>query len=123
MAITSTLENPSPVIVPGIPVAADRKPVAGFRNLTIFLAALLQETELVEEALRGHRSGRNGPFPYAAGRIVARRTVVAATGIGRTCASMVSRVTNRTQNSLDRDFPELSPTALCDMLPSSRSPQ
>jgi adenosylhomocysteine nucleosidase len=90
MAINSPLKNAPPVIVPGIPVAAARSPAAGLRNLTLVLGALPQETELVEQALSGRRRGRLGPFPYAEGRIGGRRTVVAATGIGKTCASMVA---------------------------------
>jgi adenosylhomocysteine nucleosidase len=90
MPTASTLKNPPPVIVPGIPVAATRKPAAGLRNLTLVLGALPQETELVENALKGRRRGKLGPFPYAEGRIAGRRTVVAATGIGKTCASMIT---------------------------------
>jgi adenosylhomocysteine nucleosidase len=90
MAIPSTLRNPPPVIVPGIPVAAARKPAPGLRNLTLVLGALPQETELVEDALAGRRRGRLGPFPYAQGRIGGRRTLVAATGIGKTCAAMIT---------------------------------
>jgi adenosylhomocysteine nucleosidase len=90
MPTASTLKNPPPVIVPGIPVAATRKPAAGLRNLMLVLGALPQETELVENALKGRRRGKLGPFPYAEGRIAGRRTVVAATGIGKTCASMIT---------------------------------
>jgi adenosylhomocysteine nucleosidase len=90
MAIDYPLKNPPPVIVPGIPVAAVRNPAAGRRNLTLVLGALPQETELVEEALKVLRRGKLGPFPYAEGRIAGRRTIVAATGIGKTCASMIT---------------------------------
>jgi adenosylhomocysteine nucleosidase len=90
MAIDYPLKNPPPVIVPGIPVAAVRNPAAGRRNLTLVLGALPQETELVEEALKVRRRGKLGPFPYAEGRIAGRRTIVAATGIGKTCASMIT---------------------------------
>lgn len=90
MATASKLKNAPPVIVPGIPSARERKPAAGLRNLTLILGALPQETELVEEALAGCRRGRLGTFPYAEGRIAGRRVVVAATGIGKTCASMVT---------------------------------
>jgi 5'-methylthioadenosine/S-adenosylhomocysteine nucleosidase len=78
------------VIVPGIPVAAARRPAAGRRNLTLVLGALPQETELVEDALTARRSRKLGRFPYVEGRIAGRRTVVAVTGIGKTCASMVT---------------------------------
>jgi adenosylhomocysteine nucleosidase len=84
------MKNPPPVIVPGIPIAAPRKPAPGRRNLTLVLGALPQETELVENALKGRRRAKLGPFPYAEGRIGGRRTIVAATGIGKTCASMIT---------------------------------
>src|SRR5580658_7154863 len=84
------MKNPPPVIVPGIPVAARRRGAPGRRDLTLVLGALPQETELVENALKGRRRGKLGPFPYAEGRIAGRRTVVAATGIGKTCASMIT---------------------------------
>jgi adenosylhomocysteine nucleosidase len=90
MAIQSSLKSPPPVIVPGIPVAAPRRPAAGRRDLTLVLGALPQETELVEDALEGPRRGRLGRFPYAQGTISGRRTVVAVTGIGKTCASMIT---------------------------------
>lgn len=84
------MKNPPPVIVPGIPIAVARKPAQGRRDLTLVLGALPQETELVEGALKGRRRARLGPFPYVEGRIAGRRTIVAATGIGKTCASMVT---------------------------------
>ncbi|HEY5078402.1 MAG TPA: 5'-methylthioadenosine/S-adenosylhomocysteine nucleosidase [Opitutaceae bacterium] len=90
MATNSALKNPPPVIIAGIPVAPPRKPAADRRDLTLVLGALPQETELVEAALKGRRRGRLGRFPYAEGRIAGRRTVVAATGIGKTCASMIT---------------------------------
>ena len=90
MAKHSKMRNAPPVIVPGIPVAAARRPAAGRRDLTLVLGALPQETELVEAALKGCRRARLGPFPYVEGRLAGRRTVVAATGIGKTCASMVT---------------------------------
>jgi adenosylhomocysteine nucleosidase len=90
MARKPTLKNPPPVIVPGIPVAKARKPAPGRANLTLVLGALPQETELVENALSRRKRGRIGPFPYVEGTIAGRRTVVAATGIGKTCASMIT---------------------------------
>jgi adenosylhomocysteine nucleosidase len=90
MAKHPRMKNAPPVIVPGIPVAAARRPAAGRRDLTVVLGALPQETELVEAALKGRRRSRLGPFPYTEGRLGGRRTVVAATGIGKTCASMVT---------------------------------
>lgn len=86
----SPLKNKPPIIVPGIPVARERRPSAGRRNLTLVLGALPQETELVEAAFAKPRRGRLGPFPYVEGRIGGRRTIVAATGIGKTCAAMVT---------------------------------
>jgi len=71
-------------------VARARKPAAGLRNITVVLGALPQETELVEKAMKGLRRAKLGRFPYAEGRIAGRRTVVAATGIGKTCASMIT---------------------------------
>ncbi|HEY5227260.1 MAG TPA: 5'-methylthioadenosine/S-adenosylhomocysteine nucleosidase [Opitutaceae bacterium] len=90
MAETTRLKKQPPVIVLGIPVAKARKPAPGARNLTLVLGALPQETELVEKALKGRRRGRVGRFPYVEGRIAGRRTIVAATGIGKTCASMIT---------------------------------
>lgn len=58
--------------------------------MTVVLGALPQETELVVRALNGRRRRRLGPFPFAEGRIGGRRVAVAATGIGKTCASMVA---------------------------------
>jgi adenosylhomocysteine nucleosidase len=84
------MKNLPPVIVPGIPVAKVRRPAAGRRSLTLVLGALPQETELVEDALQGRRRGKLEPFPFVEGTISGRRTVVAATGIGKTCASMIT---------------------------------
>jgi adenosylhomocysteine nucleosidase len=86
----SKLKNPPPVIVPGIPIARQRRFAAGRRNLTLVLGALPQETELVEMAMTRKRRGKLGPFPYVEGRIGGLRAIVAATGIGKTCASMVT---------------------------------
>jgi adenosylhomocysteine nucleosidase len=90
MATLSTLKSAPPVIVPGIPIAASKKPAPSRRDLTLVLGALPQETELVESALKGRRRGRLGRFPYVEGRIAGRRTVIAVTGIGKTCASMIT---------------------------------
>jgi adenosylhomocysteine nucleosidase len=84
------MKNAPPVIIPGIPIARARKPAAGRRDLTLVLGALPQETELVEKALKACHRGKLGPFPFVEGRIGGRRTIVAATGIGKTCASMVT---------------------------------
>jgi adenosylhomocysteine nucleosidase len=90
MATKPALKNPPPVIVHGIPVARARRAAGDRRNLTLILGALPQETELVERALTGRRPGRIGRFPYVEGRIAGRRTVVGVTGIGKTCASMMT---------------------------------
>jgi 5'-methylthioadenosine/S-adenosylhomocysteine nucleosidase len=86
----TALKNAPPVIVLGIPVAKRSKPSSGRRDLTLVLGALPQETELVLRALKGGRAGKLGRFPYIEGRIGGRRTVVAVTGIGKTCASMIT---------------------------------
>src|SRR5450432_1549116 len=84
------LKSAPPLNVPGIPVAGIRRPAPGLRDMTVVLGALPQETELVVRALNGRRRRRLGPFPFAEGRIGGRRVAVAATGIGKTCASMVA---------------------------------
>jgi adenosylhomocysteine nucleosidase len=84
------LRSGPPLNVPGLPVAATRRPAPGLKDMTVVLGALPQETELVVRALKGRRRGRLGPFPYAEGRIAGRRVIVAATGIGKTCASMIA---------------------------------
>ncbi len=91
-ANAAPMRNAPPVIIPGIPTARARKPAGGRRDLTLVLGALPQETELVVRALKGRRRGKAGPFPYVEGTIAGRRTAVAATGIGKTCASMVTAV-------------------------------
>ncbi len=84
------LKAPPPLNVPGIPVAKLRRPAPGLRNVIVVLGALPQETELVERALAGRRRKRLGAFPYTEGRIAGNRVIVAATGIGKTCASMIT---------------------------------
>jgi adenosylhomocysteine nucleosidase len=86
----NVLKHKPPVIVLGIPVAKVRRPDPGRRNLTLILGALPQETELVVKALGNPRRGRVGRFPYTEGTLSGRRTVVAVTGIGKTCASMIT---------------------------------
>ncbi len=84
------LKSAAPLNVPGIPVAAARAPARDRQDMTVVLGALPQETELVERALQGPSRERLGPFPYTEGRIGGRRVVVAVTGIGKTCASMIT---------------------------------
>ncbi len=83
------LRNPPPTILPGIPVARRRAPRPS-RDCTLILGAIPQESELVERALEGRRRGRLAGFPYASGRLCGRRVIVAVTGIGKTCATMVT---------------------------------
>jgi len=90
MPSTDPLQSPPPVITFGIPVAKRRAPAAGRRNLTVVLGALPQETELVLRALTGRQRGHLGRFPYDEGKIGGRRVVVAVTGIGKTCATMIT---------------------------------
>jgi adenosylhomocysteine nucleosidase len=90
MAKPPELKNKPPVIVLGIPIAKLRKPAPKRRDLTLVLGALPQETELVVQAMAGRRRKMLGAFPYDEGRIGGRRVVVAATGIGKTCAAMIT---------------------------------
>jgi len=90
MAPPANLKHKPPVITLGIPIARPTKLAGGRRNLTLVLGALPQETELVEKALAGSRRKQLGAFPYTEGRIAGRRVIVAATGIGKTCATMIS---------------------------------
>ena len=90
MSQPPVLKHAPPVITPGIPVAKAAAPAKGRRDLTLVLGALPQETELVEKSLKGIRRKRLGPFAYTEGRIAGRRVVVAATGIGKTCAAMIT---------------------------------
>jgi 5'-methylthioadenosine/S-adenosylhomocysteine nucleosidase len=83
------LRRAPPVIVPGIPVAKRGK-ARPFRNLSLVLGAIPQETELVEWALSGAKKGEFQGFPYIGGRIAGRRVIVAVTGIGKTNASFVT---------------------------------
>jgi 5'-methylthioadenosine/S-adenosylhomocysteine nucleosidase len=71
-------------------MAKEGRPAANRRDLTFVLGALPQETELVEKALAGRKKGKLGRFPYVEGRIGGRRVVVGVTGIGKTCASMMT---------------------------------
>ena len=89
MQLPRSLRNPPPTIVAGIPVAKQRRPRAR-RNLTLVLGALPQESELVEWALKGKRRGRLSGFPYVTGTILGRRVIVAVTGIGKTCATLIT---------------------------------
>src|SRR5258706_15273521 len=83
------LRHAPPTIVAGIPVARQRTPRPS-RDLTLVLGAIPQETDLVEWALSKKKRGKLADFPYLEGRIDARRVVVAITGIGKTCAAMIT---------------------------------
>jgi 5'-methylthioadenosine/S-adenosylhomocysteine nucleosidase len=83
------LKNPPPTIVAGISVAKRRAARPG-RNVTLILGAIPQETELVEWAMTGKRRGSLAGFPHVTGRLHGRRVVVAVTGIGKTCATMLT---------------------------------
>ena len=83
------LRNPPPTIVAGISVAKRRAARAG-RNVTLILGAIPQETELVEWAMTGKKRGSLAGFPYVTGQLHGRRVVVAVTGIGKTCATMLT---------------------------------
>jgi adenosylhomocysteine nucleosidase len=90
MATKLHLKHQPPIITLGIPVAKATRPAPGRRDLTLVLGALPQETELVEKAVRGGRRRKLGAFPYLEGRIAGRKVIVAVTGIGKTCASMIT---------------------------------
>ena len=85
------LTHPPPTIIPGISVAK-RRALRPSRDLTLILGAIPQETELVERAITGLKRGRIGEFTYAIGRLHGRRVIVAVTGIGKTCATMLTTV-------------------------------
>jgi adenosylhomocysteine nucleosidase len=88
-ALPPPLKHRPPDIHPGIPVARGRRAAAS-RDLTLVLAALPQESELVIWALRRPRRGRLHGFPYTRGRIGRRTVIVADTGIGKTNAAMIA---------------------------------
>ncbi len=83
------LRHPPPTIVAGLKTALRRTPRPS-RDCTLVLGAIPQESELVEWALEKKRRGRLGAFPYVEGRLAGRRVIVAVTGIGKTCATMLT---------------------------------
>ncbi len=83
------LRETPPTIVAGLKVAGRRKPRAS-KACTLVLGAIPQETELVLWALTGRRNKKLGEFSYSEGRIGRRRVIVAVTGIGKTCATMLT---------------------------------
>lgn len=83
------LRHAPPTILAGIKTARRVAPRPS-RNCTLVLGAIPQESELVEWALTKKRRGRLASFPYVEGRLDGRRVIVAVTGIGKTCATMVT---------------------------------
>lgn len=83
------LRHAPPTIVAGLKTARHQPPRPG-RNCTLVLGAIPQESELVEWALTKKKRGRLGVWPYVEGRLAGRRVIVAVTGIGKTCATMVA---------------------------------
>ncbi len=89
MPLPRTLKHPPPTIIPGISIAKLRA-ARPSRDVTLILGAIPQETELVELAMTRVKRGRLSEFPYVSGRLHGRRVVVAVTGIGKTCATMLT---------------------------------
>ena len=83
------LRHAPPTIVAGLKTASRPAPRPS-RDCTLVLGAIPQESELVEWALAKKKPGRLGAFPYVEGRLAGRRVIVAVTGIGKTCATMVT---------------------------------
>ena len=78
-----------PTIVAGISVAK-RRPARPSRDLTLILGAIPQESERVERAMTAKKAGKLAGFPYVTGRLHGRKVVLAVTGIGKTCATMLT---------------------------------
>jgi adenosylhomocysteine nucleosidase len=83
------LRHAPPTILAGIKTARRFTPRQS-RDCTLVLGAIPQESELVEWALTNKKRGRFASFPYIEGRLAGRRVIVAVTGIGKTCATMVT---------------------------------
>ncbi len=83
------LKHRPPTIVPGIGIAR-RKTARTTRDVTLILGAIPQESELVERAMTGKKRGKLAGFPYVTGRLHGRKVIVAVTGIGKTCATMLT---------------------------------
>ena len=84
-----SLKHQPPTIIAGI-ATAKRRPARKGRDLTLILGAIPQETELVEWAMTGKTRGKVAGFPYVIGRLHGRKIVLAVTGIGKTCATMLT---------------------------------
>ncbi len=89
MPLPRTLKHRPPTIIPGISIAK-RRAARPSRDVTLILGAIPQETDLVENAMTAKKRSRLGEFPYVTGRIHGRRVIVAVTGIGKTCATMLT---------------------------------
>ncbi len=89
MMFPAPLKNPPPTIIAGIKTA-QRRAARPAREVTLILGAIPQEAELVEAAMTGKKRGTVSGFPYVSGRLHGRRVVVAVTGIGKTCATMLT---------------------------------
>ena len=89
MKLPRRLGNPPPTIIPGISVSPSRRSGPS-RDVTLVLGAIPQESELVELALTGAKRGHLCGFPFVSGRLGGRRVVVGVTGIGKTCATMIT---------------------------------
>ena len=89
MTTPAPLKHAPPTIVPGIPIAK-RRASRSSRDCTLILGALPQESELVERAVTGKKRGQLSGFPYLTGRLHGRRVIVAVTGIGKTCATLLT---------------------------------
>ena len=83
------LKHPPPTIVEGISIAK-RRAARATRDVTLILGAIPQESELVELAMTGKKRGKLSGFPYVTGRLHGRKVGLAVTGIGKTCATMLT---------------------------------
>ncbi len=83
------LKHQPPVIVAGIAIAK-RRPARPSRDCTLILGAIPQESELVEWAMTAKQHGQLAGFPYVTGRLHGRKVILAVTGIGKTCATMLT---------------------------------
>ena len=89
MSPPRSLKHQPPTIVAGISIAK-RRPSRPSRDVTLILGAIPQESELVELAMTGKKPGKLSGFPYVTGRLHGRKVVLAVTGIGKTCATMLT---------------------------------
>jgi hypothetical protein len=89
MPSPQALKHQPPTIVAGISVAK-RGPARPSRDHTLILGAIPQESELVERAMTAKKAGTLAGFPYLTGRLHGRKVVLAVTGIGKTCATMLT---------------------------------